>query len=164
MRLSAGQTILVSSFPWLIKAEELPEQQVLCVSHLQLSNHNPCFARSFHAAWCKSAPCHRGHTEGIWEWQLSHQRKGSIINHFSNPGIQYLSKILMTPYCQLLIYQRYFNKKNFTELKPWRDSKSVKLGENKLTDFTEETETSPQYLKCFYDSTLLTLSANSPQS
>lgn len=135
---SAGQTVPVSPFPWLIKAEELPDQQALHVSHLQLSNCNLCFAGSFQAAgcrWSKSAPCHSERTEGIWEWQLSHHRKGNVTKHFHNPGVQYLSNIVMVPYCQLLIYQRDFNKKNFTGLKSWRDFKGVNLGAKQINRF-----------------------------
>lgn len=40
-----------------------------------------------------------------------------MLNHFYSPRVQYLSNILMIIYYQLLIYQRDFNKKNFTELK-----------------------------------------------
>lgn len=49
--LSAGQTVLVSLFPWLIKAEELPEQQALHVSRLQLSNCDPVFCRILSGCW-----------------------------------------------------------------------------------------------------------------
>lgn len=48
--LSAGQTVLVSPLPWLVKAEGLPAQQAL---RLQLSNHNPMFCSILSGCWAQ---------------------------------------------------------------------------------------------------------------